>query len=77
MPAALSTEESKELAKHIVDHLIIKLSDEETVKSISNVWGKYLDQWIGRGFRRLLFYVLVVAVVMGAVKLQVWNYMFK
>jgi hypothetical protein len=73
----LSEEDSKRLAQHIVEQMVVALSNEENVKLISGVWAKYLDQWIGRGFRRFAFYVLAVAVVTGAVKFQIWNTMFK
>jgi hypothetical protein len=76
-PTYLSQEDSKQLAKHIVDALMVKLADEQAVAAIANVWGKYLDQWIGRGFRRFAWYVLCAALIAGALKFQIWNFMNK
>lgn len=73
----LSEEDSKRLARHIVQQLVVTLADDETVEKITGVWGKYLDRWIGRGFRRFAFYVLIAALVAGAVKFQAWNFMSK
>lgn len=76
-PTYLSPEDSKQLARHIVDALMLQLSDEATVAAVASVWGKYLDQWIGRGFRRFAVYVIFAALVAGALKFQVWNFMNK
>src|SRR4051812_40861762 len=53
MPTSLTQEESKALAHHIVEALILRLSDEQVVEALTTVWGKQLDQWIGKGIRRM------------------------
>lgn len=76
-PLRLSEEDSRRLAKHVVETMVTTLSHEETVAALVGLWGKYLDQWIGRNFRRLVLYVIIVVVVTAAIRLQIWRYMFK
>lgn len=73
----LTQEESKALAHNIVEALVVKLSDERVVEALAAVWGNQLDQWIGRGIRRMAFYVLIAALMAGVVKFHVWDLMFK
>lgn len=58
------------IATHMVNKLVDRLSDEQTVQLISNVWAKQLDQHIGRTVRRALWLVLVTVSVVVAVKID-------
>ena len=69
----LTEEESRALAKHIVAEMIKSLGEEENVSRIANVWGRYLDQWIGKNFRRLVVLIAMALTLLVAVKVQVWN----
>lgn len=69
----LTEEESRVLAKHIVAELISRLSEEENVTSLAKAWGKQLDQWLGKNFRRFLVLIMMFLSAWAAVKLQVWT----
>ena len=56
------------IAAHLVDRLIERLSDEQTVQAIASVWAKQLDQHIGRTVRRGVWLLLVSIAVVVAVK---------
>lgn len=58
------------IATHMANKLVQRLSDEETVKMISGVWAKQLDQHIGRTVRRALWLVFVTLSVVIAIKIE-------
>jgi uncharacterized lipoprotein YmbA len=58
------------IATHMVNKLVDRLSDEQTVQMISGVWAKQLDQHIGRTVRRALWLVLVTISVVVAAKID-------
>lgn len=58
------------IATHMADKLVARLSDEQTVRAISDVWAKQLDQHIGRTVRRGLWFALVAISVVIAIKID-------
>jgi len=58
------------LADHIVEKLVARMSDEGTVKQITDVWGRQLDQHIGRTVRRGLVLVLTAVVIIVGIKMD-------
>lgn len=74
MMPRLTKEESQELAKHIVAEMISRLSEEENVSRLAQAWGRQLDQWIGKSFRRLVILVFMFITAALAVKFQVWTH---
>jgi uncharacterized lipoprotein YmbA len=60
--------EAEILADHIVDKLVTRMSDEDTVKQITDVWARQLDQHIGRTVRRGLVILLTALVVIVGIK---------
>jgi hypothetical protein len=60
-----------DLANKIVDKLVERMSDEETVETIIAVWSKQFDQTLGRGLRRILFALLLVIGGALAVKFDI------
>tara|TARA_R110000868_G_scaffold320830_2_gene581802 strand:- start:263 stop:532 length:270 start_codon:yes stop_codon:yes gene_type:complete len=59
------------IAGHMVDKLVERLSDEDTVQAIAAVWGKQLDQHIGRTVRRGVYTILVGFVIFIGIKIDV------
>lgn len=72
MQQRLTEEESKQLAKHIVQQMVVMMSNEETVEQVATIWGRYLDQWIGKNLRRLIVLAFIGLMSAVAVKAQVW-----
>ena len=73
MPQPLSDHDIRKIAIVVSEVLVTKLSDEKTVEHITSVWGKYLDQMIGRGFRRVGWTVFIIALGFAAVKFDVFK----
>lgn len=48
----ISNADAELIAQHLVDRLVLSLSDEKVVASISSVWSAQLDRHIGRTVRR-------------------------
>ena len=75
-PVKLLSDEEKQIADYmaektamiVVSQLRVVLLDEKFADSFFDVWGGKIDRTIGRGLRRLGFYVLVIAVGLAAVK---------
>lgn len=67
----------EDIAKATVDELIDRISDQETVEVVVAVWGKALDQHIGKGIRKLFWLVLIIALSLAATKLGAWAALFK
>jgi F0F1-type ATP synthase delta subunit len=67
------TEQEEKLARKIavytVEELIISVQNEVIVGKIVDVWASKIDRTIGRGLRRLGFYLLITFVVIGLLKL--------
>lgn len=57
-PPRVISIDADEIAERIVQKLIEKAADEAAVEKIVEVWGKVLDQHLGRGLRRLLWLVI-------------------
>lgn len=70
----LTEEESRRLAKQIVQELVVMLSHEESVGNIAKVWGKYIDQWIGKNMRRAVVAAFLFLSGVIAVRSQVWEW---
>jgi hypothetical protein len=52
----------------VIDRLRGVLLDEKFADNFFDIWGGKIDRTIGRGLRRLGFYVLVIMVGLAAVK---------
>lgn len=59
---------SERTATIVVDRLQDVLLDEDFADKFFGVWGGKIDRTIGRGLRRLGFYVLIIMVGLAAVK---------
>ena len=55
-------------ASIVVEKMREVLLDEKFADNFFDIWGGKIDRTIGRGLRRLGFYVLVIAVGLAAVK---------
>ena len=66
----ITERDAEVIATYMVDKLVEKLSDERTVKAISEVWARQLDQHIGRTVRRVLWLAVVGVSVVVAVKID-------
>lgn len=74
---ALTDEDAQAIAEHISDKLIERLSDERTAQHVIGVWSGHLDQQIGKGVRRLLFYVGIALLGIAAVKFELFAKLFR
>lgn len=67
------SEADKRVAEYVAQTVIARLldavQDPDTVNRIMGVWGGEIDRTIGRGLRRLGFYVLIGLVGIASVKL--------
>ena len=70
----LTEEESRRLAQQIVQELVVMLSNEESVNKVAKVWGKYIDQWIGKNMRRAVVAAFLVVSGAIAVKAELWSW---
>tara|TARA_R110000868_G_scaffold390941_1_gene660801 strand:- start:1492 stop:1764 length:273 start_codon:yes stop_codon:yes gene_type:complete len=66
----VTQEDAGIIAEHLVDRLVARLTDENTVQAIASVWGKQLDQHIGRTVRRGVYTVLVGLVIFLGIKMD-------
>lgn len=69
----LTDEELRDLARHIVREMVVKLTEEETVADVAKIWGRYLDQWLGKNLRRLVIFAFVSLSGFVAAKIHVWE----
>lgn len=74
-PIFLKTEEER-VANLIVERLVMKMSDPETVEAISSVWGAALDKSLGRGLRKVVWTIALVLIGLGIVKLNLFSLLF-
>lgn len=69
------SEQDRRIADHIAAAVVARILDavqnEEVAEKVMTVWGGKVDQTIGRGLRRLGFYVVVLAVGIAALRLNV------
>jgi len=56
-------------AQLVVEHFIKALSDESVVNKVASVWSGELDKVIGRGIRRVAWWVVTLILAVGAMKL--------
>jgi hypothetical protein len=56
------------VAQAVVARILSAVQDDEVAGRVMDVWGGKLDRTIGRGLRRLGFYVVCLAIAAGAVK---------
>lgn len=68
----LTNQDAELIADHIVDKLLARAADEETVQKIVEVWGGVLDQHIGKSVRRFLWLVMTAVFVYLGVKFDVF-----
>lgn len=61
------------IANLVVDRLVLSLQDETIVDKVIDVWGAKLDRTIGRGLRRLGFYILITIIIISTVKLGLFE----
>lgn len=66
----VTQEDAEIIAEHLVDKLVARLSDEQTVQAIANVWGKQLDQHIVRTVRRGVYTLFVAILIFVGLKLD-------
>lgn len=66
----VTQEDAERIANHLVNKLVERLSDEKTVEAIAAVWGKQLDQHIGRTVRRGAYTLLVGLMVFVGIKMD-------
>ena len=77
--AGLTDQERRiaEAVGHVVVARVLDLvQNEEVAEKVMNVWGASMDRMIGRGMRRLAFYVLLGVFALGAAKLGLWEKFF-
>lgn len=71
------SEQDRRIAEHIAQTVVARLMDavqsEETADRVLSVWGGKLDRTIGRGLRRLGFYVLVIVIGIASIKIGLWE----
>lgn len=72
----LTEQESRALAKHIVQEMFRMLTNDENVGRLAGAWAKYLDQWIGKNFRRLVMFVFMAGCVWAAIRFELWTKLF-
>lgn len=64
LDASISDASAAKVAAFMVDRLIARVTDEDTIDQITKAWGAKLDRQIGKTIRRG-FYVLLTAVVIA------------
>ena len=57
----VSDADAEKIACHMVDKLVARLSDENTVNALMSVWTGQFDQHVGRSIRRG-FWTIIAAV---------------
>ena len=66
------SEADRRIAEHIANTVMARILDavqsEELADRVIDTWGAKIDRTIGRGLRRLGFYVLIGLVGIGALK---------
>lgn len=56
-------------AEQVAEALVQKIKDPKTAQEIMDVWGGRVDQQLGRGIRRVGWYLMLTFMGVGAVKL--------
>lgn len=56
-------------AQTVVDRLLSAVKDPKTAEEVLGVWSGEIDRTIGRGLRRLGFYVLLAVIGIASAKL--------
>lgn len=74
---ALTEKDAEAIAQHVSSKLIESLSDEAVAQRVIVVWSRHLDQQIGKGVRRLLFYLGLALLGVAAFKLEIMSKVFK
>jgi hypothetical protein len=67
---AITEEDAAAIAAHTVDRFVERLSDKATVSQITDAWAGQIDLALGRGLRRLAFWVFTGVVLLGSWKLD-------
>jgi lactate dehydrogenase-like 2-hydroxyacid dehydrogenase len=67
------SEADRRIAEHIAQTVIARaidaLKDKELAAKVMDVWGGEIDRTIGRGLRRLGFYVVIALIGIASAKL--------
>lgn len=71
------SEADRRLAEHVAQTVVARVldvvQDKATAAKIMDVWGGEIDKTLGRGLRRLLFYVVILVGGVAAAKLGVMD----
>lgn len=75
------SEADRRVAEHIAQSVVARIleaaKNKETASGIMEVWGGEIDRTLGRGLRRLGFYVVVALMGIASAKLglldKVWS----
>jgi len=59
-----------EIASKTADRLIAKFQDEATVEAVVSVWGRVLDQHLGKSVRKMLWAIFLIACGVIAVQFE-------
>lgn len=57
------------VAQAVMDRILQAIQSEEVADKVLDVWGDKIDRTIGRGLRRLGFYVLIAFIGIASMKL--------
>lgn len=57
------------VAQTVVARLLTALQSEDVAAGVLDTWGSQIDRMVGRGLRRLGFYVVVALIGIASVKL--------
>lgn len=66
-------------ANAIAKALLDNASDPEAAKQLADVLQRYLDQMLGRGARKVLWYLIIFLIGLGVSnhKAEVWDFLIK
>jgi hypothetical protein len=64
-------------AKLIADAIVETLAQKETAERVIGTWSTYLDAAIGRGIRRIAFWIVIGLLSIAAVKFDLWQVIAK
>lgn len=64
----MTESEMMDLGDKVADSLVKKLSDPETIEQVGKAWGNTFDVNIGKGVRKLIFYIVGFLVISASLK---------
>lgn len=60
---------AENIAQVVMSRILDAVQNDEVAEKVIEVWGGKIDRTIGRGLRRLGFYVVIGLIAIGAMKL--------